>query len=203
MPASASAVPSPTLTSSTHRRVQEVLRDLVREHQAAIQYSTLLARVRPVTLRSTSSIHSAFRKDVRKSVMHLLQAKHIALNVSVDPPVVVLTPSGKQFYKAYSPPPSRAERTPKVPRPSRKAQAIAEYQRWATPLITIQNIIAERALNPDEKCPVKQISAIVHSDLESADELRGENSDLSHRINDLSWEVDQFMTETEARDDTN
>ncbi|KAI0687415.1 hypothetical protein C8T65DRAFT_747084 [Cerioporus squamosus] len=196
MPASASAVPSQVPTSTTHRRVQQVLHDLVREHKATIEYGTLLARVRPVTLRSTGSKDSTFRQDVRKSVMHLLQCKHISLNVGVNPPVVILTPSGKKFYKSFSPhPPSRAERAPRVPRPSRKTQAIAEYLRWATPLITIQNILATRSWNTVEKCPVKCINAALHSDLETADELRGENGDLSLKINELSWEVDQLAEE--------
>ncbi|KAI0682826.1 hypothetical protein C8T65DRAFT_750044 [Cerioporus squamosus] len=78
MPASASAVPSPTLTSSTHRRVQEVLRDLVREHQAAIQYSTLLAR-------PSSNVRS----------------RRITIDREQTPILVSVTSDGKTFYRAF------------------------------------------------------------------------------------------------------
>ncbi|RPD61510.1 hypothetical protein L227DRAFT_610511 [Lentinus tigrinus ALCF2SS1-6] len=160
MPSSSSSNLPAQTSPATYRRVQQIFYDLVKDGKDSIDYASLLARVRPVNLRSTAYAGSRFREDVRRCVMHIHQNGLIALNVGVTPPVAILTRSGKNHFKTLDQRP-RAQRAPPVPRPSRKAQAIAEYQQWAAPLITIQQILTARALNPDETFPVNVISATV------------------------------------------
>ncbi|KAI0351858.1 hypothetical protein OH77DRAFT_1429140 [Trametes cingulata] len=173
-------------------RLQELLAETVKADEDSIVLRELLRRMRPQVLRSANDVASPFRRAFRLALSEEIFFGRVALDGLVIPPRLRITAVGLPFYATLSlPARSQRRKAPRIRKPDGplRQAAIDKYLPIADILKAIKEMLEARNIGVVDIATVEQLPQTVRSLLESEQDLRGENSTLDARLNDLRYEI--------------